>query len=174
MPISISTPISDMTLRVVCVSGRMISTPMKPMGIASMIRNGSINDRNCAIRIRNSRMNDMPNPIGEALEGLRSCRPPCRGGHADIRRQLGICDGLLDRGAQFAQILARRRDVDVDHALNLVVIDFRRRLEIFQLHDGIERGGLLQIRRPQRNLLQVDQVVDGGTCRARRTARVRK
>ena len=58
MPISISTPISDITFSVVCVSGRMISTPMNPMGIASMIRNGSMKERNCATRIRNSRMNE--------------------------------------------------------------------------------------------------------------------
>ena len=52
MPTSISTPISDITFRVVPVSGRMISTPMKPIGIASMIRTGSMKDRNCATRIR--------------------------------------------------------------------------------------------------------------------------
>ena len=52
MPTSISTPISDITFSVVPVRGRMINTPMNPMGIASMIRNGSLNDLNCATRIR--------------------------------------------------------------------------------------------------------------------------
>ena len=52
MPTSISTPISDMTFSVVCVSGRMISTPMNPIGMASMISNGSLKELNCATRIR--------------------------------------------------------------------------------------------------------------------------
>ena len=52
IPTSISTPISDITFRVVPVSGRMISTPMNPIGIASMIRKGSLKDLNCATRIR--------------------------------------------------------------------------------------------------------------------------
>ena len=32
MPTSISTPISDITFNVVCVSSRITSTPMKPIG----------------------------------------------------------------------------------------------------------------------------------------------
>ena len=43
---SISTPISDMTFSVVWVKGKMINTPTKPMGIASMISTGSTKDRN--------------------------------------------------------------------------------------------------------------------------------
>jgi hypothetical protein len=42
------------------------------------------------------------------------------------------------------------------------MVDFGRRLKIHQLHHRIERGRLFQIGRAQRNLLQVDQVVDGG------------
>jgi hypothetical protein len=52
MPTSISTPISDITFRVVPVNGRTISTPINPIGMASMISNGSLNDRNCATRMR--------------------------------------------------------------------------------------------------------------------------
>src|SRR5262245_46028225 len=48
IPTNISTPMSDITFRVVPVSGRMIRTPMNPMGTASMISNGSLNDLNCA------------------------------------------------------------------------------------------------------------------------------
>ncbi len=68
MPISISTPTSDITFSVVCVSGRMISTPMNPIGIASMIRNGSTQERNCATRIRNRRMKESPKPIPKLLK----------------------------------------------------------------------------------------------------------
>ena len=45
-PTSIRMPIKDMTFKVVCVSGRITSTPMNPMGIASMMRNGSLKERN--------------------------------------------------------------------------------------------------------------------------------
>src|ERR1022692_2333280 len=69
-PISMSTPISDMTLRVVPVSSRMINTPMKPMGIASMIRNGAdkrpeLRDQN---QVQQNRRQDESE--GEALERL--------------------------------------------------------------------------------------------------------
>ena len=53
-------------------------------------------------------------------------------------------------------------DVHVDDALNLIVIDFGGGLKIHQLHHRIESGGTFQIGRAQRDLLQVDQVVDGG------------
>jgi hypothetical protein len=52
MPISMSTPINDITFNVLCVSGKIMRTPMKPIGIASMIRNGSTKDLNCAVKIR--------------------------------------------------------------------------------------------------------------------------
>ncbi len=48
--------------------------------------------------------------------------------NADIGGQLRVGDGLLDRAGQLAQILAGRRDVDIHHALDLVVIDFGGRL----------------------------------------------
>ena len=52
MPTSISTPMSDITLSVVPVSGSTIITPMNPMGTASMICKGSLKELNCATRMR--------------------------------------------------------------------------------------------------------------------------
>jgi hypothetical protein len=52
IPTSMSTPISDITFSVVCVSGSMIRTPIKPIGTASIIRKGSLKELNCATRIR--------------------------------------------------------------------------------------------------------------------------
>ena len=52
MPTIITTPINDMTLSVVPVANRMISTPVKPVGTASKINSGSRNDLNCATRIK--------------------------------------------------------------------------------------------------------------------------
>ncbi len=43
---------------------------MNPMGIASMIRNGSLKDRNCATRIRNSSTTESDKPNGEAVERI--------------------------------------------------------------------------------------------------------
>ena len=52
MPTIISTPISDCTLSVVPVTNSATSTPVRPVGTASRISSGSVNDRNCATRIR--------------------------------------------------------------------------------------------------------------------------
>ena len=73
MPTSMSTPMSDITLRVVPVRGRMSKTPMNPIGIASMMRNGSLNDRNCATRIRYRRMTDSDRPMAKLRKD--SCIP---------------------------------------------------------------------------------------------------
>src|SRR5580658_4073917 len=76
--------------------------------------------------------------------------------HADIGGELRLHDGLLDLARQLAQILTLGSDIDVDDALDLIVIDLRRGLEVFQIYYTIEGGGLLQIRRPQRDRLQID------------------
>ena len=76
-------------------------------------------------------------------------------------REFRVRDGLDNSGAKLAQILAHGSDVDIDHALDLIMIDFGRRLKVHQLHHGVERGGKFQIRRAQRDLLQIDQVVNG-------------
>ena len=52
MPVIMITPISDMMFSVAPVSSRMITTPARPGGMAMRMMNGSINERNCAIRIR--------------------------------------------------------------------------------------------------------------------------
>ena len=52
MPTIISTPISDCTFSVVPVSYSATSTPVSPVGTASRISSGSMNERNCATRIR--------------------------------------------------------------------------------------------------------------------------
>jgi len=52
MPAIMVTPISDMMLSVLPVSTRMRTTPASPGGIAMRMMNGSMNEANCAIRIR--------------------------------------------------------------------------------------------------------------------------
>jgi len=52
MPVIITTPISDMTFSVVPVASRNRMTPVMPGGIAKRITTGSINEENCAIRMR--------------------------------------------------------------------------------------------------------------------------
>ena len=52
MPIIIITPISDMMLMVVWVISRNRITPVNPGGTASRMMKGSLNEANCAIRIR--------------------------------------------------------------------------------------------------------------------------
>ena len=52
MPVIMMTPISDMTFSVVPVTSRNRITPVMPGGMASRMMNGSMNEANCAIRIR--------------------------------------------------------------------------------------------------------------------------
>jgi len=52
IPVIMITPIKDMMFKVVPVIQRNTATPAKPGGIAVRIMNGSMNERNCAIRIR--------------------------------------------------------------------------------------------------------------------------
>ncbi len=69
---------------------------------------------------------------------------------------------LTNPGSQLAQVLAHRRYIDIHDALNLIVVDFRGGLQIHQLHHRIERGGSFHVGRAERNLLQINQVVNGG------------
>ena len=83
---------------------------------------------------------------------------------------------LRDPRRNLAQILSRRRHIHVDDTLDLIVIDFGRRLNVDPDFHHVNRAwsGSLQIRRAQRNLLQIDQIVNRRPCRARNTARSRK
>ena len=130
MPTSISTPISDITFKVLWVSGRMISTPTNPMGMASMIRNGSMNDLNCAVRIRKSKTNEIRKPSAKLLnEASMPCTMP--------RRFTRTLPGIFVFGKNVAhsagdasQIFRRGGDVDIDGTLNLIVVHFGRRQDL--------------------------------------------
>src|SRR5208282_4702116 len=52
IPTTITTPINDITLRVVPVTNSISNTPVNPVGTASKINSGSVNDLNCATRIK--------------------------------------------------------------------------------------------------------------------------
>ena len=52
IPTIITTPISDITLRVVPLVNNISSTPVRPVGTASKMSSGSAKDLNCATRIR--------------------------------------------------------------------------------------------------------------------------
>ena len=79
MPTSIRTPINDITLRVVAVRGRTTSTPIKPMGMASMMSKGSLKDRNCATRMRYRRTTDSESPMAKLWnDAVMPCTIPRR------------------------------------------------------------------------------------------------
>ncbi len=73
MPVIMMTPISDITFSVVPVSNRISSTPGTPGAMARRMMNGSINDANCAIRIRYTRTMDSISPRPKLLN---DCRMP--------------------------------------------------------------------------------------------------
>ena len=52
MPVIMMIPISDMMFNVLPVNTRIITTPASPGGIAMRMMKGSMNEVNCAIRMR--------------------------------------------------------------------------------------------------------------------------
>ena len=128
MPTSIRTPISDITFRVVCVSGRITSTPMKPIGMASMIRNGilertELRDQNQEEQNHRQRQADR-----EAGKGFVHRLHHAAQIDADAGRKLLCRQQIADLRGDLAQVLAGGSDIHVRDALNLVMIDFRGRL----------------------------------------------
>ena len=61
-----------------------------------------------------------------------------------------LANNRLDICACAAQVLALRHDIDIKHAAKLVVIHFRRRLDLLDVSDGFKRRGIrIAIGRPQ-------------------------
>ncbi len=52
IPVIMITPISDMMFSVLPVNSRIITTPANPGGMAIRMMKGSMNDANCAIKMR--------------------------------------------------------------------------------------------------------------------------
>ena len=61
-----------------------------------------------------------------------------------------------------AQVLTDGSNVHIDHALNLIMVDLGGGFQMHQFHHRIESGWEFRVGRAQWNLLQVEQVVDGG------------
>src|SRR5208337_822313 len=124
MPTSISTPISDITLSVVCVKGRTRSTPIKPMGMASMMRMGSLNDRNCATRMRYRRTTDSVSPRAKLWnDSVMPCTIPRRLTRTfpeklAFRKILRMASATFPRSSGGGHI-------DVRDSLDLVVVNLR-------------------------------------------------
>ena len=138
MPTSIRTPMSDITLSVVWVSGSTTSTPMKPIGIASMIRNGSLNDRNCATRIRNSRTTESDRPMAKLLNEALHALHHAAQVDADVATEFHPLISPLISAATLPRSSPDGRHVDVGDALDLVVIDLGGRLNEADIHDIAE------------------------------------
>ena len=161
IPTIITTPISDCTLSVVPVRYSMSSTPVSPVGTASRISNGSTNDRNCATRIRYSSTSGQQQTEAEAAERRLHALHHAAQVDADAFRQLRLRTITLRMpGGRPAEILPGRVHVDVDHPLELVVIDLGRRLEARDLVTASSRVGSLDACRVQRDAAQIEQVAD--------------
>ena len=160
MPTIISTPISDCTLSVVPVMNSATRTPVRPVGTASRIRNGSRNDRNCATRIRYSSTSARIRPSAKLVNDDRM---PCTMPRMLTRTPAGSFVCLMtsvDASGQRAEVFAGGIHVDVDDAADLVVIDFGRRRDRRHLRDRVEQRRILLVLAVQRDAAQVEQVAD--------------
>ena len=76
-------------------SGSITRTPMKPIGMASMIRNGSTKERNCATRIRRAAQMRWQSR-SESLERFLHSKHHSRKVHADTRGELRLFHQMVD------------------------------------------------------------------------------
>ena len=108
--------------------------------------------------------------------------------HADVTRGARLGENVTNGAGDASQVLAVGGNVDIDRPLNLIVVHFGRRQDLFDVHNVFENGdrparssacprraGSSGPRRaartaahvrsvgriPQRNLSQVEQVVNG-------------
>src|SRR5258708_39418098 len=103
MPTSMTTPISDITFSVVPVRYKTNSTPDKPGGTATRMMKGSMNDRNCATRIRYNRTTARHRPKEKLVErvahALHHAAQLHRDAVGEIRRRDDLIDSMGDTAA---------------------------------------------------------------------------
>ena len=145
MPVIMITPISDMTFSVVPVTSRKRITPVMPDGIASRMMKGSMNDANCAIRIRYTSTIASSRPTPKLLNDCCMASTDPAYLNANVGRKLGVLDDLLDFLRDTAQVLALGRDVDVDHAEELVVVDLGRSVDHLDVGHVLQHGGVVVV-----------------------------
>ncbi len=81
--------------------------------------------------------------------------------HADVFGFLDLRQDVLNAVRDVPQVLSGGSHIDVRHALDLVVIDFRGSLNAGQLDDGIQGGRKSRVGRVQRNIAQIQHIVYG-------------
>jgi len=128
IPVIMITPMSDMMFNVVCVMNRNATTPAIPGGIAVRMMNGSINERNCAIRIRYNQ--NQPTASARFQPEKRFIHPHRRALHsyAGVLWEAQPAHQFACLRVDLAQILCLRHHENIDHASQLVVIHFRWRV----------------------------------------------
>ena len=130
MPTSISTPISDITFRVVC--GERQNHQHADEAHRNRQHDQKRIDEGPELRHQDQVEQDERKDEAdrEALERFVHALTMPRRFTRMLRGKLRVGDDLSDCAGDLAQILARRRDVDVGDALDLIVIDFGGRLDV--------------------------------------------
>ncbi len=168
MPVIMTTPISDMTLSVVCVRSRNDDDA----GDAG--RNGEQDDERIDEGGELRHQDQVDEHDGEeqadaeALEGLAHALTEPRIVTRTFCGQLGAGDDRVHCGGDAAEVFAGGRDVDVDDAAQLVVVDLGGESMRFDVGDGVELGGVLPVGGAEGNLFQIVERLD---LRSRDTGR---
>ena len=76
-------------------------------------------------------------------------------------REIGVLDDVLDLRGDLAEIFLFGRDVEINDAEELVVVDFRRRSNGSDADHRIEIGGLRDSRAAERNIFEIRHGFDG-------------
>src|SRR5579863_1924260 len=82
--------------------------------------------------------------------------------HPHIRRMRNRVDDVLNRGCYFTQVFALRRHINLCRALYVVLVDFGRAEEIYQLDNRVQSRRLFEFRRLQRYVSEIERRMDRG------------
>ena len=122
--------------------------------------NGSMNERNCATRIRYSSRIGEKQADREAAEGHAHALHHSAQGDFDTLRNVRLRDQPVDVVRDGAEVFAERAYEDIDHSANLKVIDLGGALDTLNVADHVQARGLDGGGPAQRDRAQVDQVLD--------------
>src|SRR6266705_2769640 len=81
--------------------------------------------------------------------------------HADAFGKVSLLDDVIHLIRDRPQVLRFWRNIDIDNAEQLIVVDFGGRRNGFDFDDGVEEGRLGAFHSAQRNLLEVRHRFDG-------------
>ena len=122
--------------------------------------NGSMNERNCATRIRYSSSTESVRPSAKLLNDERMPSTIPRTVTSTPAGSLVCAISVVDLIGDRAEAFVQRAHINIEHAADLVVIHFGGRFEARDVADHVEARRALQSGAVQRNGAQIEQALN--------------